>query len=136
MEALGRLINVAPIAKGAAISLKGASAVTFVCTGADTFTVTSSATAAGTYASPGTIIDHYYANAQTNGSAAWTRETQDAANAVEIAAGAAAFTVEAASLPDGDAYVKCAGASTGLVTAIVHDLTAQRAPELLPALGA
>lgn len=136
MEALGRLFNVVPVAAGEAIALKNASAVTFVCTGADTFTITAADTFAGSYATPGNIIDHYYANTVVNGTAAWAKTDQAAGDAVTIAAGAAAITVNGASLPDGNTYVKCTPGATGLVVAIVHDLTVQRDPELLAALVA
>lgn len=137
MEALGRLLNVVPIADGVAVSLKGASAVTFICTAADTFTITSASSFGGSYTDPGDIIDHYYQAAATNGTAVWAKETQAAGNAV-VQAGAytTAITVDAKSLPDGATHVKCTSTSTGLVAAIVHDLTVQRAPELLPALSA
>lgn len=136
MEALGRLVNVAPIAAGRGISLRDASAVTFVCTGADTFTVTSSATFAGTYSNLA-AVDRKYTNTATNGSAAWADSGPVTASAtVTIASGAVAFTIDAASLPDGDVYVKCSAGGTGLVTAIVHDLAVQRNPANLPALSA
>jgi hypothetical protein len=136
MEGLGRVFNVAPIAAGAAVSLKDAGAVTFVCTGNDTFTVTSSATFGGSYASPGSVVTTKYTNTATNGTAAWVKATQTAANAVTIASGAVAFTVDATSLPDGQKYVKCSAGSAGLVTAILHDLAVQRNPANLPKLGA
>lgn len=137
MEGLGRVFNVVPIAAGRAVSLKDATAVTFVCTGADTFTITSSDSFGGTYASPGNIVDHYYQQAGTNGAAAWTKQTQTASNAVtQAGAYTTVITVNAASLPDGDTHVKCSAGSTGLVHAITHDLTVQRAPANLPALSA
>lgn len=137
MEALGRSFNVAPIAAGRGISLKGGTAVTFVCTGADTFTVTSAASFGGSYSSPGNVVDHYYQQAATNGSAAWTKQTQTASNAVvQASAYTTLITVSANSLPDTHCYVKCSAGGTGLVTAIVHDLSVQRKPANLPALSA
>jgi hypothetical protein len=135
MEGLGRLFNVAPIAAGAAVSLKDATAVTFVCTGNDTFTVTCASTFGGSYATPGNIVVTKYTNTATNGTAAWVKATQ-ASNAVTIASGAVAFTVFANSLPDTKTYVKCSAGSGGLVTAIVHDLMVQRTPANLAILGA
>jgi len=136
MEGLGRVFNVVPIAAGAAVSLKDAAGVTFVCTGADTFTVTASATFGGTYASPGNIITDYYRSTATNGTAAWTDQTQAASNAVVSASGTVAFYVAANDLPAGDRYVKASAGASGLVTAIVHDLEVQRDPAKLATLGA
>lgn len=136
MEGLGRVFNVIPIAAGVAVSLKRAQAVTFVCTGNDTFTVTCADTFAGSYATPGNILTRKVTNTATNGTAAWAEATQTAANAVTIASGTAAIHVSGDSLPDGKAYVKCAVGSAGLVTAIVHDLNTQRGPANLPALSA
>lgn len=137
MEALGRLINVAPIVDGAALSLKYSEAVTFVCTGADTYTITVADTFAGSYATPGSIITQYYQSTATNGTAAWTKVTQAASNAV-VQAGAytTVIHVPATSLPDGKVYIKCTSTSSGLVMAVTHDLHVQRTPANLPILGA
>jgi hypothetical protein len=137
MEALGREFNVVPIAAGRGIALKGATGVTFVCTGADTFTLTSSATFGGSYVTPGNIVDHFYQAAATNGSAAFTRQAQTASNAVvQGGANTTVIEVSANSLPDTHTYIKCTASATGLVTAIVHDLEVQRKPANLPALSA
>lgn len=138
MEALGRLINVAPIVgTGNAINLKYGEAVTFVCTGADTFTLTVADSFAGSYATPGNIITSYYQNTSTNGTAAWTKQTQAASNAV-VQGGAytTVIHVPATALPDGKTHIKCTRSSAGLVMAIVHDLHVQRTPANLPILGA
>ena len=137
MEALGRLINVAPIVDGAGISLKSAEAVTFICTGADTYTITVADSFAGSYATPGAILTTYYQNTSTNGTAAWTKVSQAASNAV-VQAGAytTAIVVHATSLPDGKTHVKCTSTAAGLVTAILHDLHVQRTPANLPIVGA
>ncbi len=138
MEALGRTINVAPIVgTGNAISLKYAEAVTFVCTGADTFTITVADTFGGSYATPGNIITQYYQAAATNGTAAWTKVTQAASNAVvQASAYTTVIHVPATALPDGKVYIKCTRSSAGLVTAITHDLHVQRTPANLPILSA
>ncbi len=136
IEGLGRVFNAVPIAAGQGISLKDAQGVTFICTGADTFTVTAAATFAGSYTSPGTIITRKQTNTATNGTAKWVEATQAAGNAVTIASGAVAFYIDANDLPAGQAYVKAAAAASGLVTAVVHDLAVQRDPANLAALGA
>lgn len=136
MEGLGRLINVVPIAAGAGLSMKAASAVTFVCTGADTFTVTVASTFGGAYATPGAIITRYYQSTATNGTAAWTKQTQAASNAV-VQAGAytTVFSVFGSQLPDPKCYIKCSVGASGLVMAVFHDLTVQRGPANLAIVG-
>lgn len=136
MEALGRLVNVVPIAAGRGISLVSGTAVTFVCTGNDTFTLTVADTFAGSYATPGNIITRTYTNTATNGSAAWVTVNQAASNATTIASGTTVFHVSANSLPDTKRYVKVTQSSAGLVTAIVHDLAVQRTPPNLSILSA
>lgn len=136
-EALGRINIPVPIAAGVAISLRDAAGVQFVCTGADTFTITCSATFGGSYTSPGTIITHYYQAAATNGTAAWTRQTQAASNAV-VQAGAYTTIIEilVAQLRATDVYIKCTASAAGLVAANVHSLAYQRKAANLPILSA
>ena len=136
MEALGRLLNLVPTADGVFVNLKNASGVTFigVKSGGDTYTVQSAAAASG--GSDLDVVEHWYENANADGSSAWTRSADQVADAaVTTTAAVAAIHVDAKSLPDGHAYVKCTSTSTGLVYAIVHDLTVQRTPANLPALG-
>lgn len=136
MEGLGRVFNIIPIAAGAGFSLKQASAVTFVCTGNDTFTLTVASTFAASYATPGNIITRKYTNTATSGTATWVKATQAASNAVTISSGTVAFTVFGTQIPDPKAYLKLSVGSGGLVTAILHDLTSQRTPANLAILGA
>ncbi|WP_435279168.1 hypothetical protein [Streptomyces sp. 1222.5] len=135
MEGLGRVFNVVPIAAGAGLSLKNASAVTFVCTGNDTFTITCASSFGGSYATPGNIITKTYTSSATNGTAAWATATQAASNAVVISSGSVAFHVPAGALPDGKDYIKVSAGGSGLVMAIFHDLTVQRHPANLAVLG-
>lgn len=128
MEGLGRLFNVVPIAAGRGLSMKQCSGITFICTGNDTFTLTCASSFAGSYATPGSIIVTTYTNTATNGSAAWVKVVQTAANTAIIASGSIAFHVSGASLPDTKNYVKVTQSSAGLVTAVLHDLTVQRGP--------
>lgn len=137
MEALGRLFNVAPIVDGASINLKYSEAVTFVCTGADTYTIAVADAFAGSFASPGNIITQWYQAAATNGTAAWTKQTQAASNAiVQASAYTSVIHVPATALPDGKTHIRCTSTASGLVMAIVHDLHVQRTPANLPILGA
>lgn len=136
MEGLGRSFNVVPIAAGVAISMKGCTGVTFICTGNDTFTLTVSDSFAGSYATPGNILTRKVTNTATNGTAAWAETTQSASNAVVIASGTTSIHVPANALPDDKVYIKCSVGASGLVTAITHDLVSQRKPANLPALSA
>ena len=136
MEGLGRAFNCIPIAAGQGFSLKQATGVTFICTGNDTFTLTVASTFGGSYATPGNIITRIYTNTATNGTAAWVKASQAASNAVTIASGTVAFEVFGIQLADPKAYVKVSVGASGLVTAILHDLTYQRGPANLAILGA
>lgn len=136
MYGLGRVFNVIPIAAGNAFRLRGASAVTLVCTGNDTFTVTASSTFGGSYSSPGNIITRKWTNTATNGTAAWVEGTQAASNAVTIASGTVVFSVLTSQLADPNDYVKVSVGASGLVTAILHDLVVARKPANLEILGA
>lgn len=137
-EALGRLMNVAPIVgAGAAISLRDCAAITFVCTGADTFTLTTSATFGGSYATPGNIITHFYQSTATNGTAAWTKQTQAASNAV-VQGSAYITLIEllVAQIPDTQVYIKCTASAAGLVSAYTHSLAYMRKAANLPIMSA
>jgi hypothetical protein len=150
MEGLGRLFNVMPIAAGTAINLNQCSAITFVCTGNDTFTLTVGATFSGSFVAPpttaigGGLIRNYYTTT-TAGTAAWTKHALASgsyANSVTIASGVVAFTVYGTDL-DTQAiggtnyqYIECGVGASGLVTAILHDLTVQRTPANLEIMSA
>jgi hypothetical protein len=136
MDGLGRLFNSVPIAAGVGLAMRDCSAYTFVCTGNDTFTITVASTFAGSYATPGSIITRVYTNTATNGTAAWVKASQAAANTVVIASGSVAFTVFGSQLPDPKCYVKVSASSAGLVQALAHDLTVQRGPANLAKLSA
>lgn len=136
MEGLGRVFNVVPIAAGAALSMRDCGGITFVCTGNDTFTLTCSDSFGGSYATPGNTLTKKITNTATNGTAAWATASQSAANAVTISSGTVAFYVSGDSLPDGKAYVKVSAGASGLVTAVMHDLTVQRKADNLAIVGA
>lgn len=136
MEGLGRLFNVVPIAAGVALSMRDCESITFICTGNDTFTITVSATFGGSYATPGNIITRKYTNTATAGTAKWVKATQSASNAVTISSGSVSFWIGQSQLADPAAYVKCTASGSGLVTAVLHDLEAQRGPANLAAVSA
>jgi hypothetical protein len=143
MEGLGRVFNVIPIASGVAVKLKDFSAVSFVCTGADTFTLSIATSFAGTYRAAAFFtpnwnpITKYYQAAATDGTAPWTSVSQAAAAAV-VQAGAftTVFTLLTSAVPDPYTHVKCTKSAAGLVTAVVHDLNIQRKPPNLALLSA
>lgn len=137
MEGLGRVLDVIPIAAGQGFKFRGASAVLFVCTGADTFTLTAASSYGGSYSSPGNILTHYYQRADTNGTNAWTRQTQNASNAItQGSAYTTAFEVLTSMIADPSDYLKVSVGGSGRVTAILHDLVVQRKPANLEILGA
>jgi len=137
MEGLGRLLDAVPIAAGNAFKFRGASAITFLCTGNDTFTITVASTFGGSYATPGNIINHFYQRIDTNATHAWSKQTQSASNAVVQAnAGyTTAFEVLTSMIADPSAYIKVSVGGSGLVTAVLHDLVVQRKPANLEVLG-
>ena len=137
MEGLGRLYDGIPIAAGQGFKFRGASAVAFWCTGADTFTITVASSLSGSYATPGSIITHYEQRADTNGTHAWTIVTQAASNAVVQAnAGYTTyFEVLTSMLTDPAAYIKVTASASGLVFAQPHDLVLQRKPSNLEILA-
>lgn len=140
MEGIGRVFNVVLAASGVAISMKHCSAITFVGTNDNTFTVTVASTFGGSYATPGNIIARYYQNTDNGvGTGQWSKQTQSLSNAVVQASdNATLFTVFGSQLPDPKCYIKCTASSPGdgLLIAICHDLTYQATPGNLPALSA
>jgi hypothetical protein len=146
-EALGRLVDVEQqISAGAShigcVSLKDAAGVTFVCTGGfngggDTFTVKqsgASVAASGVFTAFNPIT-RYYTKATLNGTSQWVDSGDLAANlgTVTIGSGAIAFYVGADDLPAGSMYVEVVPGTSGIVTAILHDLEVQRNPKYLRA---
>ena len=136
-EQLGYRFNVVPIAASQAISLKGAVGVTFVTTGADTFTITTSAAFSSGFASPGTLTCNCYKATSTGGTAAWVLDnTLISTNTVVTGAGVTAFYISDVFLPDLKTYIKCTAGGAGLVTAILGDLTVKRTPPNLAIISA
>lgn len=143
MEGLGRVFNVVPAAIGLYINMKDCSAISFVCTGAgsgSTFNFGEAKDTAGTAVQDlGAVISQYYTNADTDGSLAWVKATQAAADETgSIASGhVAVVTIECSKLDDGFDYVVCtdSAAQGGTCIAILHDLTVQRTPANLSLPG-
>jgi hypothetical protein len=135
IEGLGNTFNVVPTADGVEVNLRNAGAVTFICVGADTYTVQESTDASGSGAQDLDVVDHYYASSSAAGAAAWTRATQAADAAVTIGAGICAIEVNAAQLSDGFDFVECTSTAAGLVIAILHRLAVARKVTNLPAVA-
>jgi len=146
---LGRVYDVVPIAASQGISMQNCNAIDFVCTesgGATTFTLTVATTFAGTYRAynfftpnftPFTV--YWTRTSDTAGTVAWVRNTQTAASTVVSAATSDTLVIPlyATQLPDGYKYVKLtATGGTGLVTAVLHDLSVARTPANMTVPGA
>jgi hypothetical protein len=145
-EGLGRLFDVeASISQKTGtvhpVSLKDAAGVTFVCwvpgNAGDTFIVKMSGTAAGTYTAFNPI-SRYYTKLLQDGTTVWTDSGDLATNVgtITIPSGEVAFYVGADDLPAGSCYVEVVPGTSGIVTAILHDLEVQRNPKYLRAPNA
>jgi hypothetical protein len=135
MEALGRLINVLPVADDVYIDLERAAGVTFVGvnTGGDTWTLTEQK-ADGSGDQVLATIEAYYVSATVG--AAWQRLTQAAGSAVTTTASqdVVVIHVDGAELSQDYTQVKLTSTGAGTVFAITHDLLQQRTPANLPAM--
>ncbi len=133
MEGLGRVFNIVPAANGLYIDMRQCSCVSFVCTSAnsDSFNFAEAKDSAGTGVQDlGAVITHYYDAADTDGSVAWTKTTQAAADETgTITTGhVAVVSIFGTMVDDTFDYVSCTASTTGTVIAILHDLTVQRKP--------
>lgn len=143
-EGLGRLFDVeVQISNNTTphgVSLKDAAGVTFVCWGkgsiGDTFIVKNSGTVGGSYTAFNPIT-RYYTKATLDGASVWTDSGDLASNlgTITIGSGAVAFYVGADDVPAGSNYVEVVPGTSGIVTAILHDLEVQRNPKYLRAPG-
>lgn len=141
-RALGRLFNSTPAGDGVWINLKAAGGVAFLCylggAAGDTYTLQEAKDAAGTGAQNLANIATYFTNTG-NGTDAWTKRTQAAAATVVTTATAAqqamVCEVEATALSDTYKFVKLTSTGAGTVNAVTRDLSAQREPANLPAMG-
>ncbi len=141
-KALGRTLNSTPAADGVWISLRQAAGIAFSCylggAAGDTYTLQEAKDSSGTGTQNLACITEYHTNTG-NGTDAWTRRTQAAAATVVTAAAATqnamVVEVEGTSLSDGYRYVKLTSTGAGTVNALTRDLTTQRTPANLPAMG-
>jgi hypothetical protein len=136
MDGLGRVFNVLPVADDVYVSLRDASAVSFICVNAsgDTYTLTEAKDAAGTSAQALATMGDFYISATVG--AVWSKVTHAVASTIVPTSSqdVAVITVRAEELSDTYDYVKLASTGAGTVVALLHDLTVQRKPENLPAL--
>lgn len=132
-EALGATFIPVAAASGKHITLRDAEAVTFISfLDAGTQTVTIQESKAGASAQNLAIIDHVHKSPGVGGT--WTKVTQAAANSFNLTTDATndsfVFTVRARQLSEGfDSVV--ATANSGILIAIVHDLSYQADPQKL-----
>ncbi len=151
MEGLGRIFNVVPITTaGPGIRLRDASAISFVTTGATAVaTLTFATSFAGTYQvssffSPALVpISRVYWSTSATGTAAWNRAVitpvatfTHGTTAGLTTAVATVFTIFGSQIPDPYNYIKCTVTGSGVGSAILHDLTVNRAPANLAILSA
>lgn len=131
MLALGRHFNLGTSATTAGVrfSLRNATGVGFILTGATSgaATISEANAASGGTSQVLSRITRYWT--QNNG--VWTQVTQAAAATFTAATGGLAYAwVDTAMLSDGFSYVSASHA-TGSFVVIPHDLEVQRAPQLL-----
>ena len=143
MKALGRILNIIPVATGKHVSLKNAGGVLFCCYedgGAQSIGIVESIAGASEQALA--TVTEIYASNGIGG--VWTNETTDANGALGTGDAAivkkdttlfdcAVVQIEAAELSDGYDSVECTIDGAGICIAVVYDLAVQRAPENLAA---
>jgi hypothetical protein len=131
-EALGRTVNVVPIAAGVGLSLKGAGGITFVCTGNDTFTITVASSPRRLLRDPG---QHHHDEAHDHHGGHRRVDDRDAVRVErgDHRVGCRRVLRRRGHAPGRqDAREGVTQSSSGLVTAVYSDLKAQRAPANLP----
>jgi hypothetical protein len=149
MEGLGRVFDTVPVASGVSISMKNASAVSFVATAASTATTSLTFTAVKVFGgTPANFTPangfgqttRWYQNTSNAGAAAWTKQVASwSTNVLTIGATSgyasvvSIFTSQMADLYD---YIICTGTNTTVLSAYLHDLTVQRTPANLTILAA
>lgn len=135
MEGLGKLFNVIPTADAAWVNLQDYEGVTFICIGADTYTIQEAKTNAGGSSQNLTAISSHYTNSAAVGATKWVNVVDSpVVNNVTLAANGAIY-IGAPSLSAGYKYVRCSSTAAGLVVAIAHDLKVLRSADLLNALA-
>lgn len=133
MEGHGRLFNVVAAASGVGINMRTCSGVTFLSfLDAGTQTLTLTQTIAGASSTNLAVITRIYKGPGVGGT--WTKVTQAAANTFNLTTDATndAFTCYVGADQLADTYTHVVGTvGSGILVAIIHDLTVQRAPQNL-----
>ncbi len=137
MEGLGRVFDIiSPLSDTTYVDMSKCAAVTFHCylAAGDTYTLSEATSAAGAGAQVLTTITRFHQQATPG--AAWALVTQAAASTMVTTSDfdVCVLTISAAELSDGFTFLKLPSTSTGVVTAILHDLLVQRKPANLAAL--
>lgn len=147
MQGLGRVFDVVHDASGNMVSLKNASAVSFIVksSGAAALAVVAAKTFGGstqnwTTANGYGQTAYFWQEAAVNGTAAWTKQTATwTTNSVALAGTTgytSVITIYTSQLADTYAYIQATGTNTTTCIALLHDLTVQRVPSNLALLGA
>lgn len=149
MEGLGRVFDTVPVASGVVISMKNCSAVSFIATASTTATTSLTFTAAKTFSgTPANFTTangfgqatRWYQNTSNAGAAGWTKQTASWASNVLTIGATSGYTsvvsIFGSQMADGYAYIICTGTNTGVLVALLHDLTVQRGPDNLATLAA
>lgn len=135
-RALGRLINPIYPANGVYVNLRDAAGVVFLVFEATTgtqCTITFASDNAGTGAVTPVAVTEYFGATNATSGGVWHRTAVAANPFTKSNSGEDRIAVQvlATSCPAGKPWVKLTANGSGLVTAILHDLAYQRAPELL-----
>jgi hypothetical protein len=141
---LGRVFDVVTVASGKGFSVKNCNAVSILVDSPSStavVTLTVAKVFGGPYAANGaTPFTYYYSQTASDGTSAWTRNTQAASNVVTVAGSLVVVCIPLymTQLPDQFDYLKVTTTVDGaaLTTCILHDLAVQRAPANLAILGA
>jgi hypothetical protein len=147
MQGLGRVFDVVHDASGNMVSLKNASAVSFIVksSGAASLAVVAAKVFGGstqnwTTANGYGQTSFFWQEAAVNGTAAWTKQTATwTTNSVALAGTTgytSVITIYGSQLADGYCYIQATGTNTTTCIALLHDLTVARTPSNLALLGA
>lgn len=147
MQGLGRVFDVVHDASGNMISLKHASAISFVVksSGAASLAVVAAKVFGGSTTNWTTAngfgqTGFWYQQAATNGTAAWTKQTAVwTTNSIALAGTTgytSVITIYGSQLADLYDYIQVTGTNTTTCVALLHDLAVQRTPPNLAKLGA
>jgi hypothetical protein len=142
-EALGRVLDIIPIAAGKPFKMRNASGVMFVTTGSTSAPVLNERSSFGGSDTALPVIKTVYWSTATDGTAVWNKLILPAAvstftlgtTAGLTTALMCAFHVYTSHLSDPFNYLNLVGGGSGLNYAVLYDLTVQRGPAALEIKG-